>query len=157
MMIKDLETARKKWIKEAKKPKEKAEREQSDFLKYQNSAGEFADFHSNRHTFITNLERAGVSPRTAQSLARHSDIRLTMGIYTHIGFNDQISAIDLLPPPPGARRSEDNSTSTKKINGSKPGSTCPITDMSQLDAIWANLPGRIKKNILSLLNAADKR
>ena len=84
MMRADLKAARKKWIEEAKTKKEKAEREKSDFLKYQNDAGLFADFHSNRHTFITNLERVGVSPRRAQSLARHSDIRLTMGVYTHI-------------------------------------------------------------------------
>jgi hypothetical protein len=60
MMRVDLKAARKKWIEEAKTPKEKTNRENSDFLKYQNSAGQFADFHSNRHTFITNLERAGV-------------------------------------------------------------------------------------------------
>ena len=60
----------------------------------------FADFHANRHTFITNLERAGVSPRVAQTLARHSDIRLTMGIYTHIGLQDQTAAITSLPAPP---------------------------------------------------------
>jgi integrase len=92
MMRVDLKAARKKWIAEAKKPEEKAEREQSDFLKYQDSRGLFADFHSNRHTFITNLERVGVSPRRAQSLARHSDIRLTMGVYTHIGLHDQSAA-----------------------------------------------------------------
>jgi integrase len=77
----DLKAARVKWIKEAKTPTERKERESSDFLKYQNDLGLFADFHSNRHTFITNLERAGVSPRTAQTLARHCDIRLTMGVY----------------------------------------------------------------------------
>ena len=31
-------------------------------------------FHSLRHTFITNLSRANVSPKVAQQLARHSDI-----------------------------------------------------------------------------------
>ncbi len=100
MMEDDLKSARKKWIKESKSKNEKAEREKADFLKYQNDAGLFADFHSNRHTFITNLERSGVSPRRAQSLARHSDIRLTMGIYTHINLDDQSSAIELLPAPP---------------------------------------------------------
>ncbi len=71
-------------------------------IPYQDEDGLFADFHSNRHTFITSLEHAGVSPRTAQSLARHSDIRLTMGVYTHIGLHDQITAIESLPAPPGA-------------------------------------------------------
>ena len=75
-------------------------RKRSDFLEYEDEHNRFADFHSNRHTFITNLERAGVSPRTAQTLARHSDIRPTMGIYTHIELGDQAAAIGALPGPP---------------------------------------------------------
>jgi integrase len=43
----------------------------------------YADFHALRHTFITMLERSGASPKAAQALARHSDIRLTMNRYTH--------------------------------------------------------------------------
>jgi integrase len=100
MMKADLAAARKKWFKEAETDEERKRREESDFLCYQDENGLFADFHSNRHTFITNLERAGVSPRTAQSLARHSDIRLTMGVYTHIGLCDQTTAIESLPAPP---------------------------------------------------------
>ena len=100
MMRSDLKAARKKWIEEATTPEERQVREQSDFLTYQDDDGLFADFHSNRHTFITNLERAGVSPRTAQSLARHSDIRLTMNVYTHISLHDQATAIESLPAPP---------------------------------------------------------
>ena len=103
MMRVDLKAARKKWIEEAKKPEEKAEREQSDFLKYQDSRGLFADFHSNRHTFITNLERVGVSPRRAQSLARHSDIRLTMGVYTHIGLQMTVGGHRIAAGPAIAR------------------------------------------------------
>jgi integrase len=43
----------------------------------------YADFHGLRHTYITYLANAGVSPKHAQELARHSDIRLTLGVYTH--------------------------------------------------------------------------
>ena len=100
MMRCDLKAARKKWIEEATVPEVRQAREKSDFLEYRDDDGLFADFHSNRHTFITNLERAGVSPRTAQSLARHCDIRLTMNVYTHIGLHDQTTAIESLPAPP---------------------------------------------------------
>jgi integrase len=41
------------------------------------------DFHALRHTFITSLAAAGVHPKTAQMLARHSTITLTMDRYTH--------------------------------------------------------------------------
>ena len=37
-------------------------------LPYQDEAGLYADFHSNRHTFISNLGRAGVSVTMAQKL-----------------------------------------------------------------------------------------
>ena len=74
-------------------------RQRSDFLAYRNHAGLYADFHSIRHTFITNLCKADVSPKTAQMLARHSDIRLTMEVYTHVDQNDQIDAIRKLKAP----------------------------------------------------------
>ena len=79
-----------------------------------------------------------------------------MDISTHIGFNDQISAIDLLPPPPGTQLSEGNATSIQKANGSKSGSKCPITDLGQLGTIWIYLPDDVKANILDLVNMAVK-
>jgi integrase/recombinase XerD len=103
MIQRDLAAARKRWIKEAATPSERAKREESDFLCYRNHAGLYADFHSCRHLFITNLERAGVRPKVAQTLARHSDIRLTLGIYTHVELHDQAAAIGALPAPPAVR------------------------------------------------------
>jgi hypothetical protein len=106
MMRLDIKAARKAWIEETKAPEEKKAREESDFLEYQNDDGLFADFHSNRHLFITSLERAGLSPKMAQTLARHSDVRLTLGVYTHVGLNDQTAAIASLPPPPSGKDTE---------------------------------------------------
>jgi len=111
MMRRDLQAAREKWIEEADTEEEKAQRERSDFLAYCDSAGRYADFHANRHTFVTSLERAGVTPRKAQTLARHSDIRLTMGVYTHVGRADLTAAIETLPgPPKGKKKSGDGRT-----------------------------------------------
>ena len=100
MMRIDRKAAKQEWIKEASTREEQEKRRKSGLLEYRDEEGLFADFHSDRHTLITNLERAGVSPRTAQSPARHSDIRLTMGVYTHIGLHDQTTAIESLPAPP---------------------------------------------------------
>ena len=96
-MMMDLAAARAAWIHEADDEKERQHREASDFLKYRDSQGRFADFHSLRHTFVTNLCKANVSPKTAQTLARHSDIRLTMNIYTHVDDQEQAAAIAQLP------------------------------------------------------------
>ena len=101
MMKRDLARARQKWIEEADDDRERLRREQSDYLCYCNGDGLFADFHSNRHLFITSMERAGLSPKMAQTLARHSDVRLTLGTYTHVGVHDQTAAIQSLPTPPG--------------------------------------------------------
>ena len=48
----------------------------------QDERGHRVDFHALRMTYITRLQRAGVSPREAMELARHSDMRLTMKTYT---------------------------------------------------------------------------
>ena len=68
---------------------------------YVDNAGRYADFHSLRKTFITNLARAGVSPKTAQLLARHSDINLTMNTCTMLGVLDQAAGVEALPGMPG--------------------------------------------------------
>ena len=45
-------------------------------------AGRFVDFHSLRVSLSTMLAAHKVSPRAAQALMRHSDPRLTVGVYT---------------------------------------------------------------------------
>jgi len=97
MMKRDLAIARQKWIAEAADEAERIKRTKSDFLTYKNDDGLFADFHANRHTFITNLGRAGLSAKVVQTLARHSDIRLTMNVYSHTDLAEQKEAVGRLP------------------------------------------------------------
>jgi integrase len=66
-------------------------------IPYRDEAGRVADFHSLRHSYITLLSRSGVSPKLAQELARHSDIQLTMNVYTHTGLYDLATAVESLP------------------------------------------------------------
>ena len=73
---------------------------QSDYLQYQDENGLYADFHANRHMFITNLAKAGIHPKLAQSIARHSDVSLTMNVYSHVEVQEQATAINTLPAPP---------------------------------------------------------
>ena len=79
-------------------------------IAYKDDAGRYVDFHSLRHSFISNLTRSGVSPKIAQSLARHSTIGLTMDTYTHIGLYDERTALDSLPKLPSldSDKVEDN-------------------------------------------------
>jgi integrase len=66
-------------------------------IPYIDKQGRYADFHALRHTFITNMMKSGINPKTAQSLARHSTIDLTMNVYTSLTVNDQAAAIAALP------------------------------------------------------------
>ena len=47
---------------------------------------------------------AGVLPRMAQELMRHSDIRLTMNVYTHLQLIDTAGAVESLPSIGRAQR-----------------------------------------------------
>ncbi len=114
MMCLDLERARDAWIEEVEDPQEQERRRETDFLKYQNEAGLYADFHANRHTFISNLSRAGVHPKMAQTVARHSDVNLTMGVYSHVDLDQQAAAINALPAPPSISIPSDRGTATQE-------------------------------------------
>jgi hypothetical protein len=109
MMARDLESARAKSLGEAKTDKKRRRREQTSFLKYVDEHGQFADFHTLRKTFITNLSLAGVQPKAAQTLARYSDINLTMNTYTMLQVLDQAAAVESLPPVPNAVEQDRNS------------------------------------------------
>ena len=96
-------------------------------IEYRDANGRDCDFHSLRHTFITNLALAGVHPVVAQKLARHSNIELTMKYYTHVLHTSEVEAIDALqvlsytcqngaqrrtPADTGGQRNLDNDTKT---------------------------------------------
>ena len=94
---KDVKEARIAWIQEAKgSPKEYRRRIESDFLKLKTKAGKL-DFHALRHTFGSLLAANDVHPKTAQKLMRHSDVNLTMNIYTHIQESEIQAAVNDLP------------------------------------------------------------
>lgn len=41
-----------------------------------------------RHTYCSNMAKAGMNPKTLQYLMGHSDISVTMNVYTHVNFDD---------------------------------------------------------------------
>ena len=59
--------------------------------------GRTLDRHALRTTFVTWLSVAGVEPRTAQELARHTDLKLTMQNYTDPKLINLWGAIERLP------------------------------------------------------------
>jgi len=60
------------------------------------SQGRVVDFHSLRHTFCTNLHRAGVPQREAMELMRHNDPRLTANTYADASLFSLRGAVEKL-------------------------------------------------------------
>ena len=44
--------------------------------------------HVCRHTYCSIMAKLGMNPKTLQYLMGHSDISVTMNVYTHIRFDD---------------------------------------------------------------------
>jgi integrase len=126
---------------------------------YEDDRDRVADFHSLRHTFISNLARAGVHPRNAQALARHSTIELTMGVYTHVSMNDLAKDVESLPasagvkvvvvatPPAAAAEKPADSAA------SPPNPPAVPEELVGLAANWDSLPKHIRNAIVSLAGA----
>lgn len=93
----DLAAARAAWVAEARNPTERAKREGSDFLRYVDSAGRYADFHSLRGQYIGRVVQAGANLKEAMELARHSDPKLTMKTYARVRLNDLAAVLERLP------------------------------------------------------------
>jgi site-specific recombinase XerC len=63
----------------------------------QDQSGRFCDFHALRVSYITAIVRGGATVKQAMALARHSDHKLTLNVYTKLGMTDLTSALDGLP------------------------------------------------------------
>jgi integrase/recombinase XerD len=93
---KDLAAAREAWLNEVESSEDQTKREQSPVLLYETEEG-FADFHALRHTFLSQLSRAGAPAKVMQKMARHSTIAMTLERYTHANQSDLYSAVRKLP------------------------------------------------------------
>jgi len=77
-------------------------------IPYVDEQGRYFDFHSLRHQTGTLLAAGGVHPKAAQDIMRHSDINLTMSLYTHTLRGQKEKAIadafkDLAKPSKGEK------------------------------------------------------
>ena len=123
------------------------------------------DFHSLRHSFVSNLAKAGVHPRTAQELARHSDIKLTMARYTHLELRDLSSALEGLPKLPTVEVEAVRATGTEDA---KPSPTrkptylerkglVPLQNASMVVSLVALNSGKPRQPKGTVVQCADRR
>jgi integrase len=66
-------------------------------IPYRDEQGRTLDVHALRHTTATFLSRAKVPPAVAQRIMRHSDIKLTLQVYTDVQQLDEAEAIAAMP------------------------------------------------------------
>ena len=76
--------------------------------------GRTIDVHAFRHTLGTHLSKGGVPLRTAQSVLRHSDPKLTANVYTDPALLDVAGALNVLPALPLDQKKD---TQEKKATG----------------------------------------
>jgi len=91
-------------------------------IPYVDESGRYVDFHSLRHTTGSLLAASGVHPKVAQSILRHSDINLTMGIYTHTLTGQESQAVESLPDfslGPNSERQRATGTDGPNVTGDK--------------------------------------
>ncbi len=69
-------------------------------IPFEDVRGRRIDLHGLRKTYGTMLAAAGVSPRVAMELMRHSDMKLTMGVYTDVAQLPMIAETARLPSLP---------------------------------------------------------
>jgi len=93
----DLAAARAAWIAEAASPRERERREDGEFLRYRDGAGDVFDFHSLRAVYISAVVKSGASVKVCMELARHGSADLTMRTYAKLTAHDVAGAVEAVP------------------------------------------------------------
>jgi integrase-like protein len=104
------------------------------------------DFHTLRHTFISNLVRAGVHPRNAQALAKHSTIDLTMNVYTHVEMEDLAGDVENLP----SVMTNASEGATAAASPPRAAATDMPDELASLASNWDSLPDHVRQAIATL-------
>ena len=60
--------------------------------------------HVCRHTYCSNMAKSGMNPKTLQYLMGHSDIAVTLNVYTHIGLEDAEKELQKMQELENARK-----------------------------------------------------
>ena len=136
----DLADARAAWIADGATAQEQADRDKTGFLEYADAAGRVADFHALRHTTGSFLAAAGVHPKVAQAIMRHSTIDLTMSRYTHVFAGQESDAVADLPDLSAPTRQAAKLTGTdgrvasapESSAGPIPATPCPANGRGRL-------------------------
>jgi hypothetical protein len=111
-------------------------------IPFEDERGRRADLHALRTTFGTLLSASGVSPHVAMELMRHSNLKLTMKVYTDVSQLPLVEEAARLPsfrlPKNDSNLSTQLSTHAEAISG-QVGSPADATGRSTLPAQVAHV------------------
>ncbi|MFR6515152.1 MAG: tyrosine-type recombinase/integrase, partial [Ruminococcus sp.] len=71
--------------------------------------------HVCRHTYCSNMAKAGMNPKTLQYLMGHSDSGVTMNTYTHLGLEDAKDEMIRMEELNAAKRELEKTTGEKPV------------------------------------------
>ncbi len=72
--------------------------------------------HVCRHTYCSNMAKAGMNPKTLQYLMGHSDIGVTLNTYTHLGLEDAEGELKRMEGLESARKELDKAKGDKAVS-----------------------------------------
>ena len=72
--------------------------------------------HVCRHTYCSNMAKAGMNPKTLQYLMGHSDIGVTLNTYTHLGLEDAEGELKRMEGLENARKELDKAKGEKPVS-----------------------------------------
>lgn len=72
--------------------------------------------HVCRHTYCSNMAKAGMNPKTLQYLMGHSDIGVTLNTYTHLGLEDAEGELKRMEELENARKELDKTKGEKPVS-----------------------------------------
>ncbi len=72
--------------------------------------------HVCRHTYCSNMAKAGMNPKTLQYLMGHSDIGVTLNTYTHLGLDDATDELKRLQELEAARKELEKTQGEKQVS-----------------------------------------
>jgi len=107
-------------------------------IAHKDEAGRYVDFHSLRVSLSTMLAANRVSPRATQALMRHTDPRLTAGVYTDEKLLPLAAELLNVPAIPAGRRDSG-----------------PAEPQADLDALVANLSAIERQALVGILSRSQ--
>jgi integrase len=72
--------------------------------------------HVCRHTYCSNMAKAGMNPKTLQYLMGHSEIGVTMNTYTHLGLEDAQDELRRMEELNAARKELDKTQGERTVS-----------------------------------------